>query len=96
MTAPPDRSAKARRWTLADENRRVDVGFVFRCTFCKKHIQHPITAKALGLGPEEAPVMGKLYRYGRCYCGFGRFVMAERTGMSEEELEEKLSEHMAH
>ena len=55
-----------------------------------------MTAKALGLDPEEAPVMGKLYRYGRCYCGFGRFVIAERTGMSEEELEEKLSEHMAH
>jgi len=81
---------------LADENRRVDVGFVFRCTFCKKHIQHPMTAKALGLVDDEVPVMGKLYRYNRCYCGMGRFVIAERTDMTAEELEDKISEHMAH
>lgn len=75
---------------------RVDQGFVYRCTFCKESIQRPLTARMLGMATDEKPVMGKLYRYAGCYCGFGRFVICERTGMDAQEMEKALNEQMAH
>jgi hypothetical protein len=50
----------------------------------------------LGMAADEKPVMGKLYRYAGCYCGFGRFVICERTGMDAQEMEKALNEQMAH
>ena len=79
-----------------EENEKIDGRFAFKCTFCKKPIVRPITRKELGLEPGEDPVMGKLYRYAKCYCGFGRFVQCERTSMSADEIEDQISRNMAH
>lgn len=79
-----------------EESESIDSRFAFRCTFCKKAIVRPITKKELGLQSNEEPVMGKLYRYAKCYCGFGRFVQCERTNMTTEEIEDQISRNMAH
>jgi hypothetical protein len=71
-------------------------GFAYRCTFCKHPIPWTLAPETLGMGPGEEPVMGKMYRYGGCYCGFGRFVTCERTYMDPKEMEAHLAEHMAH
>ncbi len=79
-----------------DPERRVDYDFGFRCTLCKQPVPWHMRAKDLGLKPGEEPVAGKLYRFSKCYCGFGRFVQCERSYMDMEELEAHLAEHMAH
>lgn len=78
-----------------NQEHHIEQGYVYRCTFCKQHIPRPLTAQMLGMGPEEKPIMGKLYRYSGCYCGHGRFVICEQT-YTLEETEDDLTEHMAH
>lgn len=79
-----------------DPQRRVDDGYAYTCTFCKQSIPWPLTAEMLGFGPEEQPQEGKTYPYSRCYCGFGRFVLCQRTRVSlhtMQELIDKAAEH---
>lgn len=70
--------------------------FIYRCTFCQKTVPWPVAFEALGLGPGQEPEPGKLYRYDKCYCGFGRFVLCERVSIEPEELDEFIHHHMEH
>jgi hypothetical protein len=70
--------------------------FGFRCTLCHRSIGKPLTKAELGLAEDEEFQAGKMYRYDKCYCGFGRFVIAERTYIDPEELHRHMAEHMQH
>lgn len=72
------------------------VAFGFRCTLCLRSIGKPLTREDLGIPAGEELQAGKMYRYDRCYCGFGRFVIAERTYINPEVLHRHMSEHMQH
>ncbi len=73
-----------------------DSDFIYRCTFCQKTVPWPVPAEALGLSRGQEPEPGKMYRYDKCYCGFGRFVICERVSIEPEELDEFISHHMEH
>jgi hypothetical protein len=70
--------------------------FTFRCTFCRKTIGRPLTKQDLGVPDDQDFVVGKLYRYERCYCGMGKFVSCELADLTPEEIQERLSRGMAH
>ncbi len=55
----------------------------YRCTYCRAVIPWPITPDDLGLQPGEQPQAGHLYPYEKCYCGWGKFVVYERSGPHE-------------
>ena len=73
-----------------------DVAFGFRCTLCRRSIGKPLTKAELDVAENEEFQPGKMYRYDQCYCGFGRFVIAERTYIDPEELHRHMAEHMQH
>ena len=79
-----------------DPNRSISHSFGYRCTLCNQPIPWLMKAKDMGFAPGEEPVVGKMYAYSKCYCGFGRFVICERSYLDMRELEAHLSEHMAH
>ena len=79
-----------------DPNRGISHAFAYRCTLCNQPIPWPMKARDLGFAAGEEPVMGKMYPYSKCYCGFGRFVVCERSYLDVRELEAHLAEHMAH
>ncbi len=78
------------------ERTLTDSDFIYRCTFCRKTVPWPIPAEALGIPQGELPEAGKMYRYDKCYCGFGRFVICERVSIEPDELEDFISHHMEH
>jgi ParB/RepB/Spo0J family partition protein len=52
----------------------------FRCTYCQALIPWALDKKELGLKPEESFVAGQVYPYEKCKCGWGKFVLCERSG----------------
>jgi ParB/RepB/Spo0J family partition protein len=49
----------------------------FRCTYCQALIPWPLDKKGLGLKPEEDFLVGQVYPYEKCRCGWGKFVLCE-------------------
>lgn len=71
--------------------------YVFRCTYCNNVVMRPLPAMLtlLEVGQDEL-VVGKMYRFGGCYCGQGKFVICEPGNFSVDALEKHLFDEMEH
>jgi ParB/RepB/Spo0J family partition protein len=72
----------------------------FRCTYCQALIPWALDKKGLGIKPEEDFLVGKVYPYEKCKCGWGKFVLCEgyggasAVGAAAAEAEGRLREKM--
>lgn len=55
------------------------LGYFFRCSFCGVVIPWTVRPTDIGLDDANQPVIGRLYPYTKCYCGFGKFIRCVST-----------------